>query len=396
MPICYNIPIDLAAEDRLYWENLLRESAAAYNECAIHLRVRGTKLDLKTVHDEVYAWLRKNHPTIPAQGVIKIYKDVMSALRSIKSNKQGNAETPRKTGLNMRLDKRLYDHLDRTGISLSGARRGRRVRVGFSLYPKAEEMFAKYTTCDPMMFLRDGRFYLAVPFNAPDIPTADDTCIGVDLGMKRLYVTSEGGAFRDAVYLDHRRKVRHLKKELRKKTTKSAKRKLRKLKRRERNLSKDMCQRAANTLLRGTKASVIVMEDLTKIKQSTSRTKEGFLRKRHNNAMSQVPFYEFKETLTYKALLVGKRVETVSPVYTSQINSRSGKKDGIRKGCRYYCPDGVVLDADWNASVNIGRRSKHPVSCLPPIDGRLRFLTGRCPSTHQSRESYSTCKPLSL
>lgn len=395
MTLTYNIPINLSDEDRLFWEQLLNESAIAYDECAERIRTKCIRLDIKSVHDDVYAWLREKHPIIPSQGIIKIYKDVISALRSMKSNKHMDGSTPTKHGLSMRLDKRLYANFDRTGISISGAHRGKRARVTFSLYSKVEELFSKYTTADPLIFLRDNVFYLSVPFNVPEMPVNENTCIGVDMGMKRFFVTSEGNCFKDKTYADRRRKVRYNKSKLKARNSKSAKRKLKKLKHKEQNMSKDMCYRAANTLIRSTKASVIVMEDLSKIKQATSKTKDGYKRKRHNNAISQVPFYKFREILTCKALLSGKEVVTVSPVDTSRINSRTGKKDGIREGCRYRCPDGVVLDADWNASINIGRRSKHPTSSSLPLDGKLNPLTaGICQCANRGSESL--CKPLSL
>ena len=97
---------------------------------------------------------------------------------------------------------------------------------------------------------------------------------------------------------------------------------------------------------------------------------------KHNNALSQVPFYIFKERLTHKAQLVGKRVETVSPAFTSQTDSRTNKRDGIRKGCNYVCSDGVVLDADYNAAVNIALRANHPLSSNDlPLSGRVRSIT---------------------
>ena len=126
-------------------------------------------------------------------------------------------------------------------------------------------------------------------------------------------------------------------------------------------------------------------EDLSKIKVKTSKTEDGVKRKRHNNAFGQVPFYMFKQILTYKATLVGKQVVSVSPCFTSQTDSRSSKKEGIRSGCRFYCVDGVVLDADWNAAVNIAQKSKHPLSSnVLPIDGKLSFLSGRHSSVCQS------------
>lgn len=147
--------------------------------------------------------------------------------------------------------------------------------------------------------------------------------------------------------------------------------------------------RAAKALVGSTDASYIVLEDLKKLKQRTSKTKEGNNRKRHNNAISQVPFASFKEVLTHKAALVGKQVITVSPIWTSQTDSRTNKRDGIRKGCRYYCSDGVVFDADWNAAVNIAIRSKRPISSGLPIDGRLTFLMGKALSTASSSTPFN-------
>ena len=134
-----------------------------------------------------------------------------------------------------------------------------------------------------------------------------------------------------------------------------------------------MVERSTNALLKSTDASILVLEDLAKIKVKTSKNKEGFNRSRHNNALSQVPFYLFKERLTHKATLVGKQVVSVSPAFTSQIDSRTNKRDGIRKGCVYVCSDGIVLDADWNAAVNIAHRANHPLSSSElPLSGRVR------------------------
>ena len=221
------------------------------------------------------------------------------------------------------------------------------------------------------------RLFLSVPFEVSTPPCGDDSSIGVDLGMRRLFVTSEGKSFIDKNYLARRRKLRYLKRCLQSKDTRSSKRHLRKLSRKERNVSKNMQHCAAKSLIASTDANILVLEDLTKLKINTSRNKEGFKRKRHNNAISQVPFAEFKDVLTHKAALVGKQVQTVSPTWTSQTDSRSGRRDGERHGCRYYCCDGVVLDADWNAAVNIGLRANHPLSSRIPIDGMLMPLSGK-------------------
>ena len=384
--ITYNIQLDMAQKSIDFWTHFLSQAQQAYNDCANFLADNNTKLDIKTVHNEVYEWMRTKYSLLPAQAIIRTYKEVIAALRSIKTNKHQNARTPQRHNLAMRLDKRLYDKLNKNGIALTGEQKGKRTHVGFITYPQVEKMFDFYVPKDPLLFIRDGRAFLSVPFEVPEQPTANDTSIGVDMGVKRLFVTSEGNAFKDTKYLSERRKVRYLKTKLQEKKSKLAKRHLKKLRRRERHLSNDMCHRATNALLNSTDASILVLEDLSKIKQSTSKTKEGYMRKKHNNMLSQVPFYQFKEMLTYKAQLRGKRVETVSPTYTSQTDSRSNKRDGTRHGCRYICSDGIVLDADWNASVNIAKRGNHPTSIVLPIDGGLTTLVGREQSTSQSSQ----------
>ena len=229
----------------------------------------------------------------------------------------------------------------------------------------------------PVLAANDGASGVGVMLEVARLLQNDTTlAIGVDLGMKRLFVTSEGKSFVDKSYLKKRRKLRYLKRCLQSKGTHSAKRHLTKLSHKERNLSKDMVERSTNALLKSTDASILVLEDLSKIKVKTSKAKEGFKKMRHNNALSQVPFYLFKERLTHKATLVGKQVVSVSPAFTSQTDSRTNKRDGIRKGCNYVCSDGIVLDADWNAAVNIALRGNHPLSSSElPLSGRVRSIT---------------------
>ena len=165
-----------------------------------------------------------------------------------------------------------------------------RSHVGFRTYPRLQEMFRKYVPGDPTMFERDGRFYMSIPFKVPETPLRDDTCIGLDMGERRFAVSSEGIMFHDKEYNKRRRKLRYLKRCLQKKGTKSARRHSRKLSIKEQNQSTDMCQNIANAILQSTPASIIVIEDLSGIKQKTSKTKEGFKRKSHNRRIGKVTF----------------------------------------------------------------------------------------------------------
>lgn len=370
----YNIELIMSEETKLHWLNLLAQSRDAFNFCAQIAVEEKTPCNIKMFHDTMYNRIREKFPLIPAQGAIKIYKEVLSAVRSIKSNKHKDAKTPQRKYLSLHLDKRMYNKLSVDGIFLSTPIARSRELCTFVLYDKVKELFASYTFADPLIFAKNNRLFLSIPFEVPTAPCADETSIGVDMGIKRLFVTSEGKFFRDKKYLANRRKLRYLKRNLQSKGTKSANRHLRKLSVKERNISKDMIQRSTSALLRSTNASIIVLEDLKRLKKNTSTTNDGYKRKRHNSALGQVPMYAFKEVLMHKAQLVGKRVETVSPVYTSQTDSRTNKRDGKRQGCRYHCSDGIVLDADWNAAVNIAKRGNHPYSIQTPLDGCLSVL----------------------
>ena len=379
--ITYNVELKPTEATFSHWKRLLELYAQAYNDCATYLSENRVPLSMKVVHSHVYEWLRNKYPELPSQGVIRLYKDVIPAFKSIRSNKHRDADVPQKKRLSLRLDKRLYTRIDSDGVVITSEVARKRVKIPFVLYPKVVGLFATCEPCDPTIFIRDNRMFLSIPFNIPTIVTDGDDAVGVDLGIKRLFVTSDGKAFRDKTYLRERRKVRYLKRKLQEKSknSKSARKHLAKVSKRERNLSRDMLHRATNTLIRSTSASVFVVEDLSKIKTKTAKTGEGFKRKRHNSMFSQVPVRAFRDMLAYKAQMRGKRVETVSPTYTSQMDCRTGNRDGNRKGCRYYCSDGLVFDADWNAAANIAIRANHPFSNLP-LDGRLKFLNGRARS----------------
>lgn len=380
--LTYNARLIMDAANFKKFDNFLEQAQSAYNWCAEYLKQNNVPLDIKSVHNAVYDIMRSKYKELPAQCVIRIYKEVIAAWRSIKSNKHKDAKTPERKNKAMRLDKRLYANLSKEGIALTGFEKNKRKFFAIESYDALDELFSKYTTTDPLVFIRDNEPWLSITFEIPQGIVADGKAIGIDLGMKRFAVSSDGIVFDDKEYKAKRRQLRYLKAKLKSKKTKSAKRKLKRLKHKEQNQSKDfMCRMAKAIITSCSDATHIVMEDLTKIKKNTSKTDDGHKRKRHNNAFSQVALAKFREILTYKAALANKRVQTVSPQWTSQIDSRSGRRDGKRQGCRYYCSDGIVLDADWNAAQNIAIRSKHPTSTTVPLDGRLQFFVGRHPST---------------
>ena len=310
--------------------------------------------------------------------------------KAIHSNGQKIDSPAKMKHPSLQLDKRTYSSLTQKSIKLPSATRNKRCTAYFETYPKFELMAKQHAMCDPKLCLKDGDIWLCVPFLITLPQIVDESALGIDLGVRRLATTSDGIAYTDKKYLANRRKIRHNSGVLKRhrKHSHSARAKLVKTSHKERNVSKDMCHRLTNRLLE-TDKSILVMEDLSNIKHGTSKIKgTNIKRKKHNNRLSQVPFYQLKMILSYKALHAGKRVETVSPYETSRMDCRTQSVEGCkRRGCRFYTSDGLVFDADWNAARNILNR-KHPTSFDKlPLDGRLN-LVGR-PRQPANRQTVS-------
>ncbi|MBK1650551.1 RNA-guided endonuclease TnpB family protein [Rhabdochromatium marinum] len=95
------------------------------------------------------------------------------------------------------------------------------------------------------------------------------------------------------------------------------------------------------------KAAVIAAEDLTAPMAGKSFGKNV------NRRLASWTKGVIAEALDRVSIRRGSAVVLINPAYTSQSDSRTGCLDGQRKGDRFYCSDGVVLQADQNAARNV-------------------------------------------
>jgi IS605 OrfB family transposase len=103
------------------------------------------------------------------------------------------------------------------------------------------------------------------------------------------------------------------------------------------------------------KASTIVSEDLTApIRSRKRRSRDS---KRRLGAWVKGIL---AQALTRVSQRRGASLHLVNAAYTSQTDHRHGVLLGDRRGDRFYCFDGVVLDADENAARNILARHSDP------------------------------------
>lgn len=323
------------------------------------------KNSIVVLHSKVYKNIRKQYPEIPSQVVIRAEQEVLSCYRSANSNNHKKKLIVKKK-LSIRLDKRLYSTPDKFSIRITGSN-GRK-EYKFVVYPRLRELIEKYQYRDPLIYEDRGKIFIAFSFENKKEKIKQKLALGVDLGIRRSAAMSDGRLIIDRKFNGEKRKLRHLKDELKSKNTRAARKKLRySLRRKERNKNNNQTHLISNIVL-NTNADTICIENLKSIK----RKKNKYQNKR---SISQVPLYALRRVITYKAENAGKSVILVSPAYTSQIDSITGLREGERRGCRFIAKSGLVYDADLNAAMNIAKRSKLPVSYGNILDGQASVNT---------------------
>lgn len=313
------------------------------------------KNSLMVLHSKVYGNIRKLYPDIPSQVVIKAEQECLASYKSTKSNKHKLKSPIVKKNLSMRLDKRLYskDKTDKYSIKITTTNGRQSFKI--VVYPRLKELMDKYQYCDPLIYENDGKLFISFCFeNKPKDKLKQKLALGVDIGIRRSVALSDGRIVIDRKFNGNKRKLRHLKDCLKSKGTKSARKHLNKLRHKEHNQNKNQTHLISNEVLK-TDADTIVLENLKGIKKK----KNKYQNKRN---ISQVPMFELRRIITYKAENMGKTITLVRPSYTSQTDSVTGKIEGERRGCRFYSKNGLIYDADINASINIAKLSKLPIS----------------------------------
>lgn len=375
-------------------ESRYKEVLEVEKDCYNYLSQIFDRIDFKhhrlsryDVQSKYYKELREKFPLLSSQMVLKAILEAVGNWTTCIANEKDNFEPPIKKNLSMVLDKRLYSNLISSSVDLT-VPGFKRVHCTFDSYKQLNKLFELYKPQNCNVFYRRSQFYLTIQFDVPEIEHIEGEALGVDRGIRRIATCSDGTGWINREFNRERRKLRYLRRCLKAKNTKSAKRHLKKLSHTELNRSKNEVHRVVNWLL-AKDYTTYVLEDLSKIKKSTSKKtikadgpKKEVKRKKHNNRFGQIPLKEIRTTLEYKAPLLGKEVVTVEPAYTSQLDYRALPK-GMRLGTRYCASDGELLDADGNAACNIVLRHRPDSIVVKPTYGSMVF-SGRPMSTGQS------------
>ncbi len=329
----------LESKEKQRLELTFSDYQTSWNFVSSYIFENNIKNRLK-IHHATYSKVRGIVPDLPSGLVQEARNDCIAKYKSIKSNNHKITGAPKLHNIAIRYDKRsLSFKNNQFSIAVSG---GKRIKGTFQTY-KFLDKHMHYPMFAPLIFKKDGEFWIGFTFNVPESPSTGEGIVGVDLGQRRIAFTSENVKIPATELNKLRRRTRFLRSALQRKGTKSAKRKLKRIRRREYRQSRDVVHRAVNQVLQ-TSANIIAIEDL--------HFKPKKYRKGANRRRNAVPFAEFRRILEYKAPLVGKRVVAVNPFRTS-LEDHRGLPDGKRQGCRYLASDGKQFDADFNAACNI-------------------------------------------
>jgi putative transposase len=207
------------------------------------------------------------------------------------------------------------------------------------------------------LVLADGKWFLYATIDVPEVPPSPPVngFVGVDLGIVNIATTSDGYRVSAARLNRYRRRQDRLWKRLQARNTRSARRLLRKRRRKERRFATDVNHRISKSIVAEAKRTGrgIAIENLGGIRERVR------FRKPQRATVHSWAFDQLGRFLGYKAHATGVAFVHVSPAYTSQTCSACGFVDKRNRRSQSVFDCGrcsFVGHADHNAANNIALR----------------------------------------
>lgn len=207
------------------------------------------------------------------------------------------------------------------------------------------------------LLYRRGSFYLYQTCEVDEPPTDDvEEFLGVDLGIVNLAADSDGDTYSGEAVEKQRRRYAHRRRNLQRKQTRAAKRKLRQLSGQQARFQADVNHRISKQIVQKAQDTGrgIAVEDLTGIRDRVR------LRRKQRARHANWAFYQLRSFLDYKAKRAGVPLVAVDPRYTSQQCPRCGNIDKANRPSQstFSCVScGYSALADTVAAVNIAARA---------------------------------------
>jgi putative transposase len=204
---------------------------------------------------------------------------------------------------------------------------------------------------------RDGKWFLYATFEAPEAPQADPVngFVGVDLGIVNIATTSDGDRTAGTRLNRYRKRQLRLRARLQAKKTSSARRLLKKRRRKECRFATDINHQISKRIVAEAQRTGrgIAVEQLGGIRARVR------LRKPQRATLHTWAFAQLGGFLGYKAQAAGIAFVEVDPAYTSQTCNVCGwvdKRNRLSQS-EFECGRcGFVGHADHNAAIVIAAR----------------------------------------
>jgi IS605 OrfB family transposase len=247
----------------------------------------------------------------------------------------------------------------------------------------AQYIGCKIATAD--LIYRKGKWWLHVVVAVPEpVVEKSPLVVGIDLGLNRPAVTSQRQFLGSSHWKEVDRRSFRIRRKLQSNGSKSAKRHLQKLSKRQARFHRDCDHVLSKRIIQTTpRSATIVFENLTNI-----RARSDIGKSKTHDTKSRLhgwSFAQLNDFTTYKAQERGIRVERVDPRHTSQMCSNCGYQHRANRRSQSFfkCRScGYSLNADLNAAYNI--RDKH-IASLATLG---ISLSGAPPSSGVSSQSH--------
>jgi putative transposase len=357
----------LAQSDALH--ETRRQFTAVFNAVAEH----GWKERIKngvTLHHALYYPLKAQFPALVSdlhiQARVKATEAVASALTRAKDAARAVTQ-PRSASCPPRYNRHTYKVDWPAAVVMLSTVAGRQ-RIAFVL-PAYATAYTGCATDTADLVLRGTDWWLHVCVTVPT-PVVEpvDTVVGVDLGLAQPAVTSTRQFLGERRWKNVDRRYFHHRRALQKRGTKSAKRRLRRLRHKQARFQRDCDHVLSKQIVQTAPAgSTIVVENLTHIRTRTTQRGRQQRRRMHRWAYAQLRAF-----IAYKAEARGCTVVAVDPRHTSQTCSRCGHQARNNRRARglFRCRScGYELHADLNAAYNLA--AKYHASIGTPDAGGL-------------------------
>ena len=332
-------------------KKLLLDTMKLYNNACNRISEIAFNADTKKqfdIHRLCYDTIRSEFPQLSPQMVVRAIAKVSGQMK--REFKQ-HAFKPYGA---IQYDSRTFSFKQVDLVSLWAIGGRQRIKMIMTGYQKKTAYESKKQA--NLVFV-DNQFYLLVVIDTEEKePIVTDDVIGIDFGIVKIATLNDGTSFDGAIIESVRKKYAKLRANLQKKGTKSAKRKLKKISKKESRFRRDINHQISKQVVAKAKGtnSNIAIENLKGIRSGTTVRKSQ--RARHHSWS----FFQLREFIEYKAKLQGIKVFVIDPKYTSRQCRKCGNiSRSNRKGQSVFkCTAcGYTENADINASHNIASRA---------------------------------------